>query len=224
MGIWIVDTAGVAPHEVLHGYWADPDWSPDGTRLAISYMGISSIKPTGDSLQAITTRGFTPRWSPDGNELAFQNVDGYSIGSIGLVSRDGSGLRSLAPTGSDLWQPDWSPDGTRLVHSRRPSPEEIFVMDTTGHAEQRLTTDEYSDTNPAWSPDGQWIAWTSVRQAGGEIWLMKPDGTGAHTLTLGEFPAWSPDSHRIAFTRTISNTTLLFAIDLATSRVRQVTQ
>jgi Tol biopolymer transport system component len=122
MGIWIVDTAGVAPHEVLHGYWADPDWSPDGTRLAISYMGISSIKPTGDSLQAITTRGFTPRWSPDGNELAFQNVDGYSIGSIGLVSRDGSGLRSLAPTGSDLWQPDWSPDGTRLVHSRRPSP------------------------------------------------------------------------------------------------------
>ena len=223
MGIWIVDTAGVANHEVLHGAWGYPDWSPDGTRLAISYIGIYSVTPTGDSLQVITTKGFTPRWSPDGNELAFQNVDNYSIGSIGLVSRDGTGLRSLAPTGSDLWQPDWSPDGTRLVHVRRPSPEEVFVMDTTGHAEQRLTMDEYPDFNPAWSPDGQWIAWTSVRQAGSEIWLMKPDGTGAHSLTSGFYPSWSPDSRRIAFAQTVSNTVLLFAIDLETLRIRQLT-
>jgi Tol biopolymer transport system component len=225
LGIWIVDTAGVATHEVLHGAWESPDWSPDGTRLAISYIGIYSVKPTGDSLQAITTKGFTPRWSPDGNELAFQNFDN-SIGSIGLVSRDGTGLRSLAPTGGiESWlQPDWSPDGARLVHVRRPSPEEIFVMDTTGHAEQRLTTDEYSDGDPAWSPDGQWIAWTSQRQAGSEIWLMKPDGTGAHALTLGYSASWSPDSRRIAFARTISNTALLFAIDLETLRIRQITQ
>jgi len=97
-------------------------------------------------------------------------------------------------------------------------------MDTTGHAEQRLTTDQYSDTSPAWSPDGQWIAWTSQRQAGGEIWLMKPDGSGAHALTLGDYPSWSPDSRRIAFARSVSNTVLLFAIDIATSRIHQITQ
>ena len=223
MGIWIADTAGVATQQVVGGAWHSPDWSPDGTHLAISQVGIYSVRITGDSLKAITTKGYRPRWSPNGNELAFEDFDAYSMGSIELVSRDGTGMRSLRTAGGDWMQPDWSPDGTRLVHVRRPSPEEIFVMDTTGHAEQRLTTDEYSDLDPAWSPDGQWIAWTSVRQAGSEVWLMKPDGTEAHALTPGGSPSWSPDSRRIAFARTVSNTVLLFAIDLATLRIRQIT-
>jgi Tol biopolymer transport system component len=70
-------------------------------------------------------------------------------------------------------------------------------MDTTGHAEQRLTTDMgYMD--PTWSPDGQWIAYT---YSPGHIYLMKRDGTEAHYLTDGELPSWSPDSRRIVFSQ-----------------------
>jgi Tol biopolymer transport system component len=224
-GIWIVDTAGVVGPQVLRGEWHETDWSPGGTRLAISYKGIYSVKPTGDGLQAITTKGSRPRWSPTGNELAFQSFDTTGTASIWIVSQDGTGLRSLAPTGIESWRdPDWSPDGTRLVHVRQSSPASggaIFVMDTTGHAEQRLTTD-MGCQDPTWSPDGQWIAYTVSPD---HIFLMKPDGTGAHYLTDGELPSWSPDSRRIVFSLYNWNGFgSLFAIDIATFRIRQITR
>ncbi len=223
-GIWIVDTAGVVGPQVLQGEWHETDWSPDGTRLAISHQGIHSVLVTGGGLQAITTQGSRPRWSPTGNELAFQTFDTTGTGSIWIVSQDGTGLRSLAPTGTESWRdPDWSPDGARLVHVRQ-SPDSggaIFVMDTTGHAEQRLTTDMgYSD--PTWSPDGQWIAYTL---SPGHIFLMKPDGTGAHYLTDGDLPSWSPDSRRLVFgLYNWNGFGFLSAIDIETLRVSQITQ
>jgi TolB protein len=229
-GIRLVDTTGVATQQILTGNWEYLDWSPDGTRLATSAgSGIFSVRPTGDSLRAITTQGFAPRWSPTGNELAYQTVDTTGIGTIWLVSRDGTGLRSLAPTGTESWsEPDWSPDGARLVHVRRLSSSgqsDIFVMDTTGHAEQRLTADVSDDHVPAWSPDGQWIAWSVGTFAPtGEIWLMRTDGTEAHMLTYGGNPSWSPDSRHIVFTFLMYNVVRLFAIDIATLRVRPITQ
>jgi TolB protein len=214
--------------QVLGGQWDAPDWSPDGTRLAISSAGnkgIYSVNRTGDGLRAITTKGSRPRWSPTGNELAFQSFDTTGTGSIWIVSQDGTGLRSLAATGIESWrEPDWSPDGTRLVHVRQSSPAgdgAVFVMDATGHAEQRLTTDNgYMD--PAWSPDGQWIAYVL---SPGYIYLMKPDGTEAHYLTDGVTPSWSPDSRRIVFSQyNWLGFGYLSAIDIATLRIRQITQ
>jgi Tol biopolymer transport system component len=190
--------------QVLSGEWDEPDWSPDGTRLATTYAatkGIYSVQTTGGGLKAITSKGSRPRWSPTGNELAFESFDTTSTGTIWIVSQDGTGLRALAPTGVESWRdPDWSPDGTRLVHVRQPSPAAggaVFVMDTTGHAEQRLTTDNgYMD--PTWSPDGQWIAYVL---SPGSIYLMKPDGTEAHYLTDGVTPSWSPELRRIVFSQ-----------------------
>jgi Tol biopolymer transport system component len=224
-GIWIVDTAGVVGPQVLAGEWHLTDWSPDGSRLASSNLGIYTVSSTGGGLQAITTKGSRPRWSPTGNELAFQRFDTTGTGSIWIVSQDGTGLRSLAPTGIESWRdPDWSPDGTRLVHVRQTSPDSggaIFVMDATGHAEQRLTAGMgYMD--PTWSPDGQWIAYTL---SPGHIYLMKPDGTGAHYLTDGDNSSWSPDSRRIVFSLYNWNGFgSLFAIDIATLRIRQLTR
>lgn len=226
-GIWIVDTAGVVGPQVLRGEWHLTDWSRDGTRLATSAgnTGIYLVRSTGDGLHAITTKGSRPRWSPTGNELAFQRFDTTGTGSIWIVSDDGTRLRSLGPTGIESWRdPDWSPDGTRLVHVRQSSPQNggaIFLMDTTGHGEQRLTPDDgYMD--PAWSPDGQWIAYV---RSPGSILLIKPNGTEAHYLTDGELPSWSPDSRRIVFSQYNWNGFgSLFAIDIATLRIRPITQ
>jgi TolB protein len=224
-----VDTAGSAKHQILGGDWQFPDWSPDGTRLAISLGNvIYSVKRTGDDLQAITSAGYRPRWSPTGNELAFQSFDTTGTGRVGIVSREGTGLRWLTPSGIESWlEPDWSPDGTRLVHRRyfpywpdSSSRDDIYVVDSTGHAEQRLTQDGGVNAEPAWSPDGQWIAWSKS----GTIWLMKSDGTEARALIYGDGPSWSPDSRRIAFSQLTFNVVRLYAIDPATLRIRQITQ
>ena len=62
------------------------------------------------------------------------------------------------------------------------------------------------DTFPAWSPDGQRIAFVSDRDHGsGEIYVMNADGSGVVRLTTNasaeRFPSWSPDGTKIAFAR-----------------------
>src|SRR3990172_5306323 len=63
-----------------------------------------------------------------------------------------------------------------------------------------------SNGQPAWSPDGQRIAFSSAREGAGDIFLMDPDGANQSRLTVNEtveaFPAWSPDGERLAFVST----------------------
>jgi TolB protein len=81
-------------------------------------------------------------------------------------------------------------------------------MDPDGSHVIRLTADLGYDYEPAWSPDGTKIAFTSYRSDNGnyEICVMNPDGSGLtnltnHPATDGK-PAWSPDGTKIAFATT----------------------
>ena len=227
-GIWLVDTAGSNAHQILAGDWVDVDWSPDGTHLVVGGNGIHLATASGGGVQQLTTDGNLPRWSPAANRIAFQRVDTSGVRSIGLVSPDGSGLRSLAPPDSESWgEPNWSPDGMRLVHVRRLSngQSDLFVMDTTGSAVVRLTSEAGDDFGPAWSPDGQWIAWSiGTFSPANQLWIMKSDGTEARMLTYGGDPSWSPDSRRIAFNVLQFNVVRVCVIDIATSRIVQITR
>jgi Tol biopolymer transport system component len=82
---------------------------------------------------------------------------------------------------------------------------DIFVMDSDGSNEVRLTTDLAYDDQPAWSPDGATLAFMSDRSGNFEIYTM-PGSGGVPTrltnnLAADGFPAWSPDGARIAFVR-----------------------
>jgi TolB protein len=236
-GIYVIDAEGGAPSQILAGPYAYPDWSPDGRQLAVTDRhlydwtgGIFTITATGDSLKKITfVPGYGVKWSPDGRTLAFQTYDATSVYRLWLIASDGSNLRILNPTGSESWfEPDWSPDGSRLAHVRSGAgltQSEVFVMDATGHTAQRLTHDGFEARYPVWSPDGQWIAWGSWHGDTAELWLMKSDGTGAHKIANGLWPAWAPDSRRIAYTaaETWNGTYRLFTIDCSTSEIRQLT-
>lgn len=229
--VCVVDTAGAAVQSVLEGPWSFLDWSPDGAHVALSaYAGIYTMRPNGDSLRLVTPRGFAPRWSPDGNELAFQTRDSLGVGTIWRVARDGSRPRALTPPPGESWdEPDWSADGTRLVHVRRTlgtgGAMDVFVMDTTGNAVQQLTTGSGDEYGPAWSPDGQWIAWSiGTFPPSNDLWIMKFDGTGARRLAQGGSPSWSPDSRRVVYEQLQYDIVRLFAIDIVTSRVTQLTR
>ena len=90
--------------------------------------------------------------------------------------------------------------GGRIVfeHTEKNGVTRIYLMNADGSQQLSLTSSEVSARSPAWSPDGERIAFVI---AGHEIWVMNKDGSDELKLTGGPdgHPAWSPDGRTIAF-------------------------
>lgn len=164
-----------------------------------------------------------PTVSPDGSRLAFfvsmvaQN--GEVIEDIFAVDRIGTNMKRVTTTAGVDNAPAWSPvPGANLIAYHRIDPQagrsDIWVMNADGSNARNLTADlskDFSLGDPAWSPDGQWIAFTQSRATAGpgrgSIWIMRADGTAKRQVTLHPdngfdlHPSWSPDGQRIAFQR-----------------------
>jgi len=70
------------------------------------------------------------------------------------------------------------------------------ISNADGSGVARLTDNRAIDTGPAWSPDGAWIAFHSLRDGKAEIYVVKADGSGLTRLTdnpaIDCCPTWSP--------------------------------
>jgi imidazolonepropionase-like amidohydrolase/Tol biopolymer transport system component len=94
---------------------------------------------------------------------------------------------------------DVSPDGRELVFDLLG---DIYVMPITGGEARAIATGIAWDMQPRYSPNGKWIAFTSDRSGGDNIWIMNRDGSEPKQVTKETFrllnqPAWTPDSDYI---------------------------
>jgi len=100
-----------------------------------------------------------------------------------------------------------SPDGTNMVLSLQGG---LWIMPASGGTATKITPWDVESTQPAWSPDGQWIAFQNYStDANYAIWVVKSDGSQLHALTSGPFddrePSWYPDSSKVIFSSDRSN-------------------
>lgn len=90
--------------------------------------------------------------------------------------------------------------------SNRDGNDELYMMDYDGHNQTRLTFNKVKDYMPAWSPDGQTIAYTSYRQNNACLYTFNPFKgkiNKIHCQGTNYSPSFSPDGEKIAFCSTI---------------------
>jgi Tol biopolymer transport system component len=144
---------------------ANPTWSPNGNKIVYTDHGtyriyIMRADGSGKRLLAdLAGEGSALSWSPDGRFLA---VEGYRKNTVDILLikvSDGS-KRWVTSTIRMEGQPDWSPNGKRLVfHRRMGSQDDLFSIRPDGTGERRLTnTADIWESGAVWSPEGTQIA------------------------------------------------------------------
>ena len=141
------------------------------------------------------------------------------IRGLYVMDDDGSNVQRLTAEWSDSW-PVWSPDGRQIAFNRYMGngPKgrqiiDIYIINSDGTGEHRLTNELAIDTDPTWSPDGKSIAFTSNRLAKlgeveDDIWRINIATKELRRLTriadwTIDHPRWSPDGEYIAYQRGI---------------------
>ena len=168
------------------------------------FADIFTMKPDGSDLTKLTRRSpndddVQPAWSPDGKRIAWTRGD-----HIWLMKSDGSQKRRLTRTGSNTGVA-FHPSGKKLIWTHSvDSHSHLKVMKLDGSDGRRLGVE---GLNPAYSPDGQWIAYDGTGLVD-DIFTVYRNGKSEVNLTASQsgearHPDWSPDGQTIVYQRSV---------------------
>jgi Tol biopolymer transport system component len=199
------------------------DWSPDGGRLAYK----DAKGPSDPSLHTLTIQSFDrrstrvlrprlstwnwPRWSPDGRTFLVQGTDDKGRQGIYRIDATTADLQpiALAASGEGHGSPQWSPDGHRIVYTRkffngdRPT---AIVERNLASGEERIVIERLGLSDEcALSPDGRLVAYIVRDPALNRTSLEVAVSNGGQrreivTLQAGaSLGGWTPDSKSLVY-------------------------
>jgi Tol biopolymer transport system component/predicted Ser/Thr protein kinase len=202
-----------------------PAFSPDGERIAFRSSrnggGIYLMGATGESVVRISDFGFRPAWSPDGGQIVVQTSDFVQpAGRPGLSELwtiDVKTGKSRKLFGPDAVQPSWSPGGKRIAYWAIPTgggQRDIWTIPAEGGTPVPVTQDPPLDWDPIWSPDGQYLYFSSERSGNMNLWRVRIDESSGKTLGSPEAvtrgaaatihsPSVSKDGRRLAYVASV---------------------
>jgi Tol biopolymer transport system component len=210
--------------EVADGtFAAQPDWSPDGRRIAFVLVTdeirlyVMDRDGSHQSLVFNDQPGYldlSPAYTPDGARLVFTRCQPEGVCAIYSVRLDGTHLRALTRFKTNVDVSDFeavvSPDGARIAFVRSNAggiASQIYIMGADGSGAHPITPPALEGFGPDWTPDGRHVLVTSnAQREGGAIFQVNPDGSGLKRLTSPPFPnndilpSAAPQGNRIVFT------------------------
>src|SRR6266481_1400163 len=199
-----------------------PRWSPDGKYLAflssrnagksqvwlLNRLGGEAVRLT-ETVQGVTDF----EWSPDSTRLILVLQDPKPEDAEAAKDKDKDALAPKPKTPPPLVidRLQFKEDTVGYLDRRRTH---LYLFDIASKTVTQITSGDFDDNEPAWSPDGKSLAFTSNRSTpdadrnfNSDIWVVAAANTdkGAHlaqvTTNLGpdRAPSWSPDGKWIAF-------------------------
>ena len=242
--IWVMDYDGANQHPItsLRSIALTPRWSPDGSRIAFTcfapYSGLNSAQicmysmDTGKLVAFPRFRGtnITPAWSPDGTQIVFSSS---MQGNPELYVSDINGGRPKRLTissGANM-SPSWNPKtgATIAFVSDRGGTPQLYLMNSDGTSTTKLDLpDKGYVIDPAWSPNGQLLAFSWRRPNDNyDIYIMDAATQQLVELTRdqarNERPSWAPDGRHLVFESTRGGTRQIWTMLADGSQPHQLT-
>ncbi|MDA0206020.1 MAG: hypothetical protein O2795_11825 [Acidobacteria bacterium] len=145
------------------------------------------------------------------------------------ANADGSNLQQLTFGNPYDYQPQWSPDGSRILYLAALFFSQIHVMGADGSNDVAITGSDMNHEGAKFSPDGTKITFhgTSANFQTNDIFVIDVGGTGLMNLTndpdvRDALPTWSPDGTQIAFQHGLPNQ--IYVVNADGTNLRAVTQ
>ncbi len=196
----------------------DPALSPDGKLVAYTWKGGTKdrlniyVQQVDAGTPVRLTKGpgreSSPTWSPDGRYIAFarSSAEPGKSGIYMIPALGGPERQLYATICSSL---NWSADGKSIVfdeHSSEQEPSYISILTLESLEVRRLTTPApatLGDIDPAFSPDGQMVAFIRYTDDTGELFVVPAAGGEPRQITFDnrrmDTVVWTPDGRELIF-------------------------
>jgi serine/threonine protein kinase/WD40 repeat protein len=212
---WLDITGNTQPLYTVPGVYFSPRFSPDGKRLVVALFsgntGLWMFDSERDNFSRLTSVAGDnyPVWAPDGKHIA------YDSARTGLfwVRSDASSMPERLTTSEYASYPySFSPDGKRLAYAEA-TPEagtDIWTLPLEGSESDHPTAAKpepflrtaASERDPAFSPDGRWMAYASDESGDFEVYVRPFPGPGSKwriSIAGGRMPVWSKSARELAY-------------------------
>ncbi len=214
---WSEANGGMPPLRAVPAAYDTIRFAPDGERLATTITNpqpdIWTYDWSRDVMSRITSHSAldsNPVWSPDGRRIAFRSARS-GVDNLYWQRADGTGeAQRLTESKLPQWPKSWHPNGRLLAYEEIGRERDVWIVpiegdDATGWRAGKprvFLSGASSETEPAFSPDGRWLAYTSNESGRTEVYVVPfPESEGRWQISTmgGSFPRWSSNGRELFY-------------------------
>jgi Tol biopolymer transport system component len=218
---WMDRDGKFTPIRETPGYYRNPAFSPDGKHLALE---ISDGKRSDiwvyewerDSLTRLTFTGVnnsSPVWTPDGQRITYSSQEKGGTYNLWWIRADGAGdAQRLTESKNPQIAHSWRPDGKVLAFLQVNPDTAYDVMTLPVEGDEKsgwkpgelkpFVNTAFTEMEPAFSPDGRWLAYTSNESGNTEVYVRPFPGPGGKWQVStggGLMPKWSRNGKEVFY-------------------------